>query len=308
MKVGFIGLGLMGAGMALNLRKAGHELFVNDVKRELGKRHVAQGCVWMESLAELAQASDVVFTSLPGPKEVEAVALGGDGLLLNMRAGTTWFDLTTSSPTLVRKLHEMFAAKGIAVLDAPVSGGPKGADSGKLALLVGGDEALFNQHKPLLDAMGDQPIYMGQIGTGSVAKLVHNSAGYTIQTVLAEVFTMGVKGGVEPLALWKALRQTAQGRVRTFDRLAAQFLPGEFDKPTFLLRGALKDMTLATDLARELHVPMRMAALAHAEFTEGVNRGWGDLDSRAPMMLQEERAGVNIKVPRALVEAALKDG
>jgi 3-hydroxyisobutyrate dehydrogenase len=308
MKVGFIGLGLMGAGMALNLRKAGHEVYVNDVKRELGERHIAQGCIWMQSLGELAHASDVVFTSLPGPKEVEAVALGDDGLLHSMRAGTAWFDTTTSSPTFARKLHVMFAEKGIAMFDAPVSGGPKGAETGKLAILVGGDEAQFNRYKPLLDAMGDQPLYIGPIGAGLVAKLVHNCSGYVIQTVLAEVFTMGVKGGVEPLALWKVLRQTAQGRVRTFDRLASQFLPGEFDKPTFLLHGALKDMTLATDLARELNVPMRMAALTHAEFTEGVNRGWGHLDSRAPMMLQEERAGVNIKVPKELVQQAMKEG
>ena len=143
MKIGFIGLGTMGAGMALNLRKAGFDLLVNDLRREAGDRHVAQGCVWMDSPRELAKASNVVFTSLPGPREIEALALADDGLLHGMRRGTTWFDLSTNSPTLVRKLHEKFAANGIATLDAPVSGGPKGDNSGKLALWFGGDEAQY---------------------------------------------------------------------------------------------------------------------------------------------------------------------
>lgn len=308
MKIGFIGLGTMGASMALNLRKAGYALVVSDLRREAAAPHLAAGCVWAESAGAVALASDVVFTSLPGPREIEAVALAESGLLANMRRGTAWFDLSTNSPTLIRRLHGQFAEKGIAVLDAPVSGGPTGAQSRKLALWVGGARDEFDRHKAALDAIGDQVIYIGPIGAGSIAKLVHNCAGYAIQTALAEVFTLGVKAGVEPLALWSAVRQGAFGRARTFDRLADQFLPGVYEPPSFALRLAHKDVTLATELARELNVPMRIAALTHSEMTEALNRGWGHLDSRSPMRLQQERAGVAIAVPPAEIEAALSIG
>jgi 3-hydroxyisobutyrate dehydrogenase len=177
-----------------------------------------------------------------------------------------------------------------------VSGGPGGAQSGRLALWVGGDEAIFNRYRSLLEAIGDQPAYIGPIGAGTVAKLVHNCAGYALQTALAEVFTLGVKAGVEPLALFNAVRQGARGRTRTFDMLIDQYLPGVFDPPSFALRLAHKDVALATELGRELGVPMRLANLALAELTEAMNRGWGDRDSRVAMLLQEERAGVEVRV------------
>jgi len=306
MKVGFIGLGTMGANMALHIRSAGYELVVNDLRREAAAPHLKAGAAWADSARKVAEAADVVFTSLPGPREVEAVA---EELIAGMRKGTAWFDLSTSSPTLVRRLHDRFAAKGVAMLDAPVSGGPAGAKSGKLALWVGGERAAFEQHKAVLDAIGDQAVYIGPIGAGTVAKLVHNTAGYAILAALAEVFTLGVKAGVEPLALWQAIRQGAFGRRRTFDRLAEQFLPGKFDPPAFALALAHKDVTLATELARELHVPLRIATLVHQEMTEALNRdGWAERDSRIFMLLQEERAGVEIAVPAAAVQEELDRG
>jgi 3-hydroxyisobutyrate dehydrogenase len=246
-----------------------------------------------------------VFTSLPGPVEVEAVALGEQGLLSGMTPGKVYFDLSTNSPAMVRKIHEVFKQKGVHMLDAPVSGGPRGAESGRLALWVGGDEDLFKRLKPVLDAIGDQAYYVGPIGAGSVAKLVHNCAGYIVQTALAEVFTMGVKAGVEPIALWKAVRQGAGGRRRTFDGLADQFLPGKFDPPAFALRLAHKDVTLATALGREHKVPMRLANIVLEEMTEAFNRGWAERDSRVAMLLQEERAGVQIKVTEEAIKEAL---
>jgi 3-hydroxyisobutyrate dehydrogenase len=303
MKVGFIGLGTMGASMALNVRKAGHELVVHDLRRDAAKPHLEAGASWGEGPRAVAAASDVIFTSLPGPREAEAV---GDELLDSMQQGTAWFDLSTNSPTVVRRIHAKFAEKGIAMLDAPVSGGPHGAKSGKLALLIGGDKAVFERFKPVLDTIGDQILYIGDIGAGSVAKLVHNCAGYMIQTALAEVFTLGVKAGVDPLDLWAAVRQCSLGRMRTFDRLGKQFLQGSFEPPDFALQLAHKDVTLATELGRELGVPMRVANMTYAEMTEALNRGWGQRDSRVPMLLQEERAGVEIKVPVEKIQEVLK--
>jgi 3-hydroxyisobutyrate dehydrogenase len=307
MRIGFIGLGTMGQHMAMNLLQAGHALVVNDLRREAAKPPLAAGATWADTPRQAATSSEVVFTSLPGPLEVEAVALGHEGLLAGMAAGTAYFDLTTNSPTLVRRLHAQFSERGVAVLDAPVSGGPRGARTRKLALWVGGDEAVFQRYQAVLDAIGDQARYVGPIGAGSVAKLVHNCAGYGIQAVLAEVFTLGVKAGVEPLALWQAVRQGALGRRRTFEGLIDQFLPGVFEPPAFALRLAHKDVTLATALGREKDVPMRMANLALAELTEALNRGWGERDSRVAMLLQEERAGVEIRVPPSALRAALEE-
>jgi 3-hydroxyisobutyrate dehydrogenase len=269
----------------------------------MAKPHLEAGAAWGEGPRAVAEVSDVVLTSLPGPKEAEAV---GEELLESMQPGAPWFDLSTNSPTVVRRLHARFQERGIPMLDAPVSGGPEGARSGKLALLVGGDRAVFDRYKAVLDTIGDQVIYIGGIGAGSIAKLVHNCAGYMIQTALAEVFTLGVKGGVDPLELWAAVRQCSLGRQRTFDRLGKQFLQGSFEPPDFALKLAHKDVTLATELGPELGVPMRLAALTHAEMTEALQRGWGERDSRVPMLLQEERAGVEIKVAAEKIQAVLK--
>lgn len=306
MKVGFIGLGTMGMSMAANLQKAGYDLVVNDIRRQAVEQHLAAGAQWADSPRAVAEAAEVVFTSLPGPPEVETVATGEECLLDGVRPGSVVFDLSTNSPTVVRRLAATFADRDAHFLDAPVSGGPKGAASGKLALWVGGERDIFEKYKKVLDAIGDQAIYIGPIGAGSVAKLVHNCAGYVIQTALAEVFTMGVKAGVEPLALWEAVRKGAQGRRRTFDGLKDQFLPGVFDPPNFALRLAHKDVSLATTLAREVGVPMRLANLVLEEMTEARNRGWDDRDSRVAMLLQEERADVEIAVAPDALRAALE--
>ena len=147
---------------------------------------------------------------------------------------------------------------------------------------------------------------MGGIGTATVAKLVHNCLGYMLNRALSEVFTLGVKAGVEPLTLWETVRQGALGRTRTFDVLINQFLPGVYDPPAFALRLAHKDVSLATGLGRELQVPMPMANLALDELTTALNRGWGERDSRAAMLLQQERADVHIAVDPERLRAAVE--
>lgn len=296
MKVGFIGLGTMGASIALNAIEGGHELVVHDIYRDAAGRHLQRGAVWADTPREVAQASDLIFTSLPGPPEVEAVALGTDGLVEGLAAGKTYFDLSTNSPTLIRRIHAVFKEHGVAVLDAPVSGGPDGARSGKMAIWVGGDKGAFEAGLPVLNAIGDAPYYVGPIGAGAIAKLVHNCSGYILQTALAETFSMGVKAGVDPEALWQALRKGALGRRRVFDTMSRQFLPGRFDPPDFALKLARKDVALACEVGREYDVPMRLAHMALAELTEAMNRGWEGRDSRSAMLLQTERAGVEIAI------------
>jgi 3-hydroxyisobutyrate dehydrogenase len=249
----------------------------------------------------VAEQSEVIFTSLPGPPEFEAVSAG---LLAGIKRGAAYFDLTTNSPTVVRKAHDAFAAKGAHLFDAPVSGGPRGAATGKLAIWCGGDEDVFDKWKPVLDMIGDAAKYIGPVGAGSVAKLVHNCFGYIATAAAAEVFSMGVKAGIEPLAIWEAVRQGAIGRRGAFDSLTDQFLPNKYEPAAFALRLAHKDVSLATGLGRELNVPMRLANLALADLAEGLNRGWGDRDSRSIMLCQLERAGVKIEVdPQRLTEA-----
>ena len=288
MKIAFIGLGAMGGPMAANLQAAGHELRVHDLRRVEGFGS------WCASAGEAAQGCEVVFTSLPGPGEVEQV---GRELKGAMARGAAWFDLSTNSPRRIRALHEELKKQGSHLLDAPVSGGPKGAKSGKLAIWVGGDKAVYERYLPVLRAIGDQPLYVGPIGAGTVAKLAHNCASFSVQAALAEIFTLGVKGGVEPLALFRALRQGATGRKRTFDRLAEHFLPGRYDPPDFTVKLAHKDVALAMELAQDCGVPMKVGRIALEELAEAIARGWSERDCRVAMTLQEERAGVSVRVP-----------
>jgi 3-hydroxyisobutyrate dehydrogenase len=306
--VGFVGVGTMGGRMAANLQKAGFRLIVHDLHRQAASHHLNAGAGWAESPRELANAADVIFSSLPEPSDVEAVALGPDGLVAGIKPGAAWFDLSTNSPSVVKKLNAAFAEKGAYMLDAPVSGGPEGAASRKLAIWVGGDKAVFDRHRSVLDAMGDKAAYIGPVGSATVAKLVHNMSGYALVCALAETFTLGVKAGVEPLALWQAVRQGAVGRRFTFDALIDQFLPGRYDPPAFALKLAHKDVALANALGRELGLPMRMCNLALAEMTEALARGWGGRDSRAVMLLEQERAGVEIAVDPERLREALASG
>jgi len=303
--VGFVGVGTMGGRMAANLQKAGFELVVHDLHRQAASHHLNAGAIWAETPRALASQADVVFSSLPEPSDVEAVALGPDGLIAGIKPGAAYFDLSTNAPTVVKKLHAAFAEKGAHMLDAPVSGGPAGAASRKLAIWVGGDEGAFKAHKAVLDAMGDKAAYIGAIGSATVAKLVHNMSGYAVVCALAETFAMGVKAGVEPLALWQAVRQGAAGRRFTFDALIDQFLPGTYDPPAFSLKLAHKDVALANALGRELGVPMRLCNLTLAEMTEAMGRGWGGRDSRVVMKLSQERAGVDIAVDAERMREAL---
>ncbi|MFI7171272.1 NAD(P)-dependent oxidoreductase [Rhodococcoides fascians] len=308
MKVGFIGLGGMGSGMAHNLLKAGYDLTVFDLDRDRGNEYVDAGATWAETVADLGRAVDVVFTSLPGPVQMKEVGLGENGLLSTLRRGAVWYDLTTNSPSVVREVDVACREAGVDLFDAPVSGGPKGARSGKLAIYIGGDKAVFDEHGGILNAIGDKVLYVGEIGAGNVAKLVHNCASISIRAAIAEVMTMGVAAGVEPDSLWHAMRQGAIGRARTFDRIGDRYLQGAYEPASFALALADKDLRLSLELAAENGVPMRLAEAAQADFKEALDRGWGARDSQSPMALQNERAGVTIKLSADEVQDVLDRG
>ena len=299
MRVAFIGLGNMGGSMALNLMKAGHTLVVYDVRKEAGAPHVAQGAKWAESVRDAASQGELILTSLPGPPEVEAVALGPDGIIHAAQPGSVFADLSTNSPTVMRKIHAAFKAKGIHVLDSPVSGGAIGAKRGTLQVMVGGDEGIYNEVKGVLGAMGNNIGYMGAIGSGCIAKLVHNMISIVSRQLIAEGFTLGVKAGVKPEALLEAIRGASFGQGLILSHMLPDVvLKGDFDNIRFALKLARKDVGLATALAREYDVPMPLAAVGEQIMIEAMARGWGERDSTSPWELQEEKAGVKVRATK----------
>jgi 3-hydroxyisobutyrate dehydrogenase len=296
MRIGFIGLGRMGQGMARNVLRSQGALLVFDVNPDSAAELIAEGAEWVNSISALTQQSDVIFTSLPGPAQVAEVVLGGNGITQNMQPGLTLFDLSTSSRSLAQEIHAEFIRKGGWMLDAPVSGQPAGAASGNLALWVGGDKKIYDAHVDLLGAIGRSPRYVGPIGSGIVTKLAHNMVAYTMLLSLAEVFSMAVKAGIDPLDLWEALRLGVIGKGSTLEMLTSQFLPGTYTPASFALNLGRKDAMLAVALADELDVPMPLSTLTLGDMTEAIARGMGDDDALSFLTLQLERAGVTISV------------
>jgi 3-hydroxyisobutyrate dehydrogenase-like beta-hydroxyacid dehydrogenase len=300
MKVAYIGLGTMGSRMVRNLLKAGHDVVVNDVRREAAEPLLALGARWADSPALAASAAELTLTSLPGPREVEAVAMGESGVLHGIPEGAIYADLSTSSASLARRIDVAFRERGVHALDAPVSGGPYGAETATLIIMVGGDQTVFERARPALESIGNNVTYIGEAGAGAVAKLVHNMIGIASAQIMAEAFTLGVKAGVAPERLLDAVRGGAYGKGMSLSQGLPQVVfKGDFDNPRFALALARKDLGLATELARELGVPMAMAAVAEQGMIEAMTRGYGPKDSSAVWLLQEERAGVEVRTEPA---------
>lgn len=298
MRIGFIGLGMMGSHMVANLQKAGHELVVYDVRRAAGEPALARGARWAETPADAARQSEIVMTSLPGPKEVEQVVLGENGVIHGAQPGSFYVDLSTSSPTLIRRIHKVLGEHGVNVADAPVSGGVVGAEEASLQIMVGCDPDIYEQIKPALLGIGDKITYIGEVGAGEVAKLVHNQIALVVAQVVAEGLTLGTKAGIQPEKLLEAIRGGAYGRGGggVGPGLEKTTLQGAWDTPRFALALARKDLGLATDLASEFGVPMPLAAVAEQALIECMNRGWGGKDMTAAWALQEDRAQVEVRV------------
>jgi 3-hydroxyisobutyrate dehydrogenase len=300
-RIGFIGLGMMGSHMVANLQKAGHDLVVHDVRREAGEAALKRGARWAETPADAARQSEIVLTSLPGPKEVELVVLGNNGVIHGARPGSFYVDLSTSSPTLIRRIYKVLGERGVIVADAPVSGGTIGAEEASLQIMVGSDPDVFEQIKPALLGIGDKITYIGEVGAGAVAKLVHNQIAFVVQAAVAEGLTLGTKAGIAPEKLLEAIRGGAYGRSNgsVGSSMENIILKGGWDTPRFALALARKDLGLATDLASEFGVPMPLAAVVEQNLIECLNRGWGGKDMTAAWALQEDRAHIQVRSTRA---------
>jgi 3-hydroxyisobutyrate dehydrogenase-like beta-hydroxyacid dehydrogenase len=291
LRVGFIGLGTMGAAMARNLVDRGHELVVHDARPEAADPLLAHGAVAASSPREIASEVDVVLTSLPGPVEVAAVATGADGILDGATPSTVHLDLSTNSWDVVHDLARRYAARGVSFLDAPVSGGPAGAASRKLAVWVGGDPTSYERARPVLTDLADRVARVGDVGAGTVVKLAHNATGNAMNLLFAELFTLADRAGVDPLTLWRNVREGAVGRRRTYDGLAAHFLPQRYDPPALSLTLARKDTQLLVELAHAVGAEVPRITEVLTRMDEASARGWGDRDSRVTMLQEQERGG-----------------
>ena len=296
MKVGFIGLGNMGNPMAGNLIKAGHQLTVHDLRREAATNLLELGAEWADTPAACVPGHDVVLTSLPVPRDVEAVVLGENGILEGASPGSVYMDLSTNSPTAIRRLHDVCAEQGVIVLDAPVSGGVYGAAAATLAVMVGGDQAVFDRMKPTLAAIGSHVVYCGPIGNGMVCKICNNMLSMGIGVLLTEALTLGVKAGVDLAVLADVIANSSGGNRRIVEKFPRYLFKGNFE-PGFATALAAKDVRLGTDLGREYGVPMDLANLVDQRHVEAMHRGWGPEDSDAVSKLQEEKAGVQLRLP-----------
>ena len=297
MKIGFIGVGNIGAPIAGQLLAAGHQLLVHDRRRAAAEPLLTADAGWAETPAALAAECEIVATCLPGPLEMEAVCLGPGRLVEALRRGMLYIDHTTNAPALVRSIHAILAEKGVAMLDAPVSGGKEGAETRDILVMAGGDDADFARARPLFDAIAKRVIHTGGIGTGMIAKIMHNCASFTLDMLLAECWTTGVKAGIDAATIVQVFNEAALGHQMSMKvRLPATWLAGDF-AARFSLALARKDLGLAMDLARETSTPMRLAALCEQELHEAMGRGWARQDASIAAILQEERAGVEVRLP-----------
>jgi 3-hydroxyisobutyrate dehydrogenase-like beta-hydroxyacid dehydrogenase len=293
MKLAFIGTGNMGNLMALNLMKAGHSLQVHDIRREATKNLEEGGAIWADSPKDAATGADAALLSLPMPADVQRVVLADNGLLASMQSGRTSIDMSTNSPTVVRSLAAKAKEKGVAFLDAPVSGGVRGARKATLAIMVGGDKTVYDKYEPVLKAIGTNVFHCGDIGAGNVVKLVNNMLAFIQMMGAAEAIVLGASAGVDPNILWQAVKASSGAsftwefgtRAILRDRLA----------PTFTIDLASKDMSLATALAKEYGVPLKIGAAAEDLIRHYQMTGYAKEDVLATVKELEKQTGTVVR-------------
>jgi len=286
MKVGFIGVGNMGGPMCRNIiRNTNHEVIVFDLNPAAVKDCTDLGASSAASVAALAAGCDVVITSLPMPKVVEEVTLGAGGIADNAKPGTVFIDLSTNSPATAKRVNEGMKAKGIPMLEAPVSGGTSRAKDGTIVIMVGGDAAVFEQQLPLLKSFSGEVIHMGDIGYGSTAKLINNMLAFCNSAAAAEALMIGKRSGIDLKALDAVIRN-ASGMSSGYANLSTKAFKGDF-QPTFALDLAHKDLRLALEMADDLGVPGMIAPQVMNLMRMARGMGLGTSDSASIIRVYE---------------------
>ncbi len=294
MKIGFIGTGRIGNPMARHVIEGGHQVSVHDLTRAATTNLEELGATWAATPREAASGCEVVFTSLPGPREVEAAALGEESILEGASEGSVYVDLSTSSPRLARRIYETYKARGVQVLDAPVSGGVPGAENASLSIMVGGDRAACERVRPVLQSFGERVIYCGPAGNGMVCKICNNLVTLSLAVFLPEALTLGVQAGVELDTLAGAI-SSGSGRSWVLEGKFPDTLFRGNLEPGFSLELAAKDMRLATELGRELGLPMEASNLFEQRYVEALRAGLGMMDADAVATLYEGRTGTKLR-------------
>lgn len=295
--IGFVGLGTIGGVIARNIHKAGYPLRVYDIRPGAIQRLVDEGCQRAESAAEVARHCRVIFTSLPGPAEVDEVALGADGLLHGVHAGNIYVDLSSSTPDLIRRIGAEFHLRGGRVMDAPLIVGKNGIANRSVQVLASGSVEAFNEVKGILDTFGDTIVYTGELGTGTIIKLAHNLVRRGIGLAIGEGIVLGAKAGVDPKLLWSCMHWGLDVQLHQMAKTFSETVfGGNFEAPaSFGIGLSRKDVGLATELGRQHDVPMPIAALVEQIMIQAVSRGWSDQSTASLFRLQEEAAGIEVR-------------
>jgi len=292
-RVGFVGLGIMGARMAANLRRAGHELVVHNRTRERAERFAAEhGATVAATAAEVGAAAGVVITMVVDGPQVEALLLGPDGVAEGAGEGTLCGDMSTIAPGDAERIGAALAERGMGFVDAPVSGSSPKAEDGTLTIMAGGAQADFERARPYFEAMGEKILHVGPLGHGQTVKVISNAVGATNCATLAQALVVGKASGVDLGALVDVLGASAAAS--TMVTLKAEPMVAHDYTPLFRLDHMLKDMGIALETSAAAGAPFPSAALARELYLAAQHRGLGDEDFAAVLEAVEGLAGVRI--------------